>query len=187
MKNNNAAHQKSNNSDQPMFTISAGLLDPKHIGAMGPALPEFLCLIDWQTDTSGLVRGGKPIKIDEIAERIGRNRRTVERNLGRLSSYLEVKRTPYGLIIRKLNAKKWFRYDRSVASEERYDKNVATDMSQTKKTLNKHTVEQKTLDGSRRISYPDWFEEFWKARKRVLPKRRKSSSRRATPARRSTS
>ena len=37
-------------------------------------------------------------------------------------------------------------------------------MSQTKKTLNKkHTVEQKTLDGSRRISYPSWFEEFWKA------------------------
>ena len=38
-----------------------------------------------------------------------------------------------------------------------------TEMSETKKTnTNKHTVEQKPLDGSRRTSYSDWFEEFWK-------------------------
>ena len=41
-----------------MITIAAGLLDPKHISAMGPALAEFLVLIDWQTSVSGMVKGG---------------------------------------------------------------------------------------------------------------------------------
>ncbi len=153
----------SSAAKSPMFRVRSGLIAKKHLEEMHSAIWEFLALIDWQTDRSGFVRGGKPIKIDEIAQRLGRNRRTVERNLSRLSDYLEIKRTPYGLIVKILNPKKWFRYDKSVASGERYDKNVATDMSQTKKTLNKHTVEQKTLDGSRRNSYPDWFEEFWKA------------------------
>ena len=149
---------------QPMITVSAGLLAPKHISAMGPAIVEFLVLVDWQTDTSGSVKGGKPVKIQEIADRLDRNRRSVERNLRRLGKYLDIRRTPYGLAIRIRNPKKWFRHDKSVASRERYDKNVTTDLSETKKTnTNKHTVEQRTLDRSRRISYPVWFEEFWKA------------------------
>ena len=110
------------------------------------------------------MKGGKPVKIQEIADRLGRNRRSVERNLRRLGKYLDIRRTPYGLAIRIRNPKKWFRHDKSVASRERYDKNVTTDLSETKKTnTNKHTVEQRTLDRSRRIFYPVWFEEFWKA------------------------
>ena len=131
---------------QPMITVSAGLVAAKHIGAMGPALAEFLCLIDWQTDKSGLVRGGAPVRIEEIADRLGRHRRTVERNLQRLANYLDVRRTPYGLVIRIRNPKKWFRHDKNVASgydtsvaspPERYDKSGGldtTEMSETKKT-----------------------------------------------------
>ena len=99
-----------------MITISAGLLDPKHIGAMGPALAEFLCLIDWQTDASGLVKGGAPIKIDHIAQRLGRSRRTAQRNLERLERYVDVTRTPYGLVIRIRNPKKWFRHAKNGTS-----------------------------------------------------------------------
>ena len=97
----------------PMITISNGLLDPKHIAAMGPALAEFLCLIDWQTDASGVVRGGAPVNIAAIAERLGRSRRTVQRNLKRLDEYLDVRRTPRGLVIRIRNPKKWFRRGKS--------------------------------------------------------------------------
>ena len=114
----------SNTAKSPMFRVSSGLITKKHREAMDSAIWEFLTLIDWQTNRSGFVRGGKPIKIDEIAQRLGRNRRTVERNLGRLSGYLEIKRTPYGLIVKILNPKKWFRHDKSVASG--YDKSVAS-------------------------------------------------------------
>ena len=157
----------------PMITISAGLLAPKHISAMGPALAEFLVLIDWQTDDSGMVKGGARIKIDQISKRLGRPRRTTQRNLDRLEKYLDITRTPCGLVIRIRNPKKWFHRDESrcakcgasgvtnVAHHSHSDvPNVA---HPTKTNTNKHTVEQKTLDGSRRNSYPDWFEEFWKA------------------------
>ena len=151
-----------------MITIAAGLLDPKHISAMGPALAEFLVLIDWQTSVSGMVKGGAPVKVNDIAQRLGRSSRTVERNLVRLADYLEVRRTSYGLIIRIRNPKKWFRSDKSVTSTPpRSDKCGGldtTDLSETKKTNTKeHTVEQKPLDGSRQGSYPRWFEKFWKA------------------------
>lgn len=169
-----------------MITISNGLLTRKHVAAIGPAWAEFLCLIDWQTDDSGLVKGGKPIKIDEIAQRLGRSSRTVERNLVRLADYLEVRRTSYGLTIKIRKPKKWFGSDKSVASPRsatsvtsapsRSDKSggldttkVAdltdsdpTDVADTKKTNTKNILSsKKTLDGSRRISY-DWFKEFWK-------------------------
>ena len=92
-----------------MITIATGLVDAKHIHAMGPALAEFLVLVDWQTDASGLVKGGAPVRIEEIADRLGRHRRTVERNLQRLANYLDVRRTPYGLVIRIRNPKRFFR------------------------------------------------------------------------------
>lgn len=150
-----------------MITVSNGLLDPRHIAAIGPAWAEFLCLLDWQTDASGLVKGGAPIKIDAVAKRLGRSRRTTQRNLDRLEKYLEVTRTPCGLVIRIRNPKKWFR--RTSGEESRGDKcgasgvtdlahhspsgvtNVAHPIRRIQKT---NTVEQKTLDG--------WFEEFWK-------------------------
>ena len=131
------------------FRISSGLLHQKHIESIGPALPELLCLIDWQTARSGRVRGGAPVRINEIAERLGRSRRTVERNLRRLSPYLETTRTPYGFVIRILNQKKWPKYDTNdVSPTERYDKSGGsegaeirhrcpsdtTHMSETKKT-----------------------------------------------------
>ena len=97
----------------PMITVSAGLLDPRHLNRMGSALAEFLCLVDWQTDASGVVRGGAPVNIAAIAERLGRSRRTVQRNLKRLDEYLDVRRTPRGLVIRIRNPKKWFRRGKS--------------------------------------------------------------------------
>ena len=100
----------------PMLTISSGLISPRHISAMGPALAEFLCLIDWQTDTTGRVKGGAPIQIEEIAKRLGRSRRTVQRNLDRLGGYLDVRRTPRGLVVRIRNPKKWFRRAQKPAS-----------------------------------------------------------------------
>ena len=45
----------------PTFGVSAGLLDRKHVQAMGTSVWEFLACLNWQTDAAGRVLGGKPL------------------------------------------------------------------------------------------------------------------------------
>lgn len=105
--------------------VKSGLLDPKHVTAIGPALWEFLLLVHWQTHDDGTVKGGKPIRAEEIAKALGRPQRNVERNLPRLAPYLETTRTPYGIKYRILNPGKFERTAKSGGSADREPPDMA--------------------------------------------------------------
>jgi hypothetical protein len=84
----------------------------EHCGRIGPALWEFVWLIDKITeeaDGKGIVLGGAPVKIARIANDLARGEHTVRRNLDRLESenYVERTRTPYGFAIRVRNSHKF--------------------------------------------------------------------------------
>lgn len=94
------------------ISISNGLLTAEHREKIGPAIWEYMWLIDKITkvddDGKGHVLGGKPIKLDDIG--MGQHHNTVSRNMSRLEEqkYIETTRTPYGMTIRVLKAKKRF-------------------------------------------------------------------------------
>lgn len=83
---------------------------------MGSSVWQFMWLIDKVTrideDGWGWILGGKPINLKDIA--IGVTENTVSRNLHRLQKegYIQIKHTPYGLILKVKKAKK--RFSRSV-------------------------------------------------------------------------
>jgi hypothetical protein len=84
----------------------------EHCGRIGPALWEFVWLIDKITEEvggKGIVLGGAPVKIERIAAELDRCGRTVRRNLDRLQdeNYIERTRTPYGFTIRVRNSRKF--------------------------------------------------------------------------------
>ncbi|MGP7817740.1 HTH domain-containing protein [Niallia sp. 01092] len=80
---------------------------------------------DDEGETWGIVLGGKPIKLSEIAEDIGTSERTIQRNISRLKDYgyIQSVKTPYGDIFKVKNSKKFYknRHDKSVVSEEKRD------------------------------------------------------------------
>jgi hypothetical protein len=96
------------------ITVSNGLLSPTHRKRMGVALWEFLWCIDQMTeldaDGIGVVRGGAPTKLIEIASTLGSLESSVSRNLRRLSAskYIVLTYAPYGIVIRVPKAKKRF-------------------------------------------------------------------------------
>lgn len=93
--------------------VKNGLLDDDHELRMGPAVWQYMWILDRITkiDEEGIgwVLGGKPVTLDEIAK--NRSRDTVSRNLQRLKKegYIDMTRTPYGLVISVMKAKKEFR------------------------------------------------------------------------------
>lgn len=95
--------------------VKNNLLEPKHVRAMGAAIWEYIWCLDKMTsineEGTGKVLGGKPIKIDEIADDLGRHRSNVQKNLRRLvvQRYLNIKRQKYGLSIEINKAFKKFR------------------------------------------------------------------------------
>jgi DnaA-like protein len=95
--------------DYPTFRTSSGLIDKKHRHKIGPAIWEFLWCIDKQTGPHGLVLGGRPVTLAEIAGSFGVTRRHVSSALGRLGQhrYISVTQNQRGLIIRVLNQKKF--------------------------------------------------------------------------------
>ena len=95
----------------PMITISNGLLDPRHVAAMGSAIWEYFVLLDRQTSPNGTVNGGVPIQAAQLAKRTGHSTDTVRRALLRLrdGGYIDLKRAPYGFIVRIEKPKKLFR------------------------------------------------------------------------------
>jgi hypothetical protein len=93
-----------------------GLLTAEHRDRMGSAVWEYMWTIVRTTKEVerdgqcwGLVRGGAPVKIEEIAAECGWDPRTVRRHLTRLQKggYLDLKRAPYGLIISVAQSRKW--------------------------------------------------------------------------------
>ena len=96
------------------ITISNGLLKGDHRKRMGAAVWEFMWLIDKTTriekNGDGIVLGGKPIKLEDLAETFCVHRDTVSDNLKTLEEqgYIEKKLAPHGIIIRVKKAKKRF-------------------------------------------------------------------------------
>jgi len=98
--------------DNFYISISNGLLKDNHQERMGTAVWQFMWLIDKVTKVDekgdGWVLGGKPINLTDLGE--NRSKVTVSRNLKRLKQqgYIEIKHTPYGLIIKVKKIKKRF-------------------------------------------------------------------------------
>ena len=96
------------------ISVSNGLLKNGHRQRMGEAVWEFMWLIDKITKIDekgmGLILGGKPINLDDLADDLGVHKNTVCRNLEKLEreKYIVIKRAPYGLIIGVNKAKKRF-------------------------------------------------------------------------------
>lgn len=96
------------------ITISNGLLKDGHRKRIGTAVWEFMWCIDKITkiDDSGVgwVLGGKPINLSELAKLMEVGEDTISLNLSKLEKegYIEKTRTPYGLVIKVIHAKKRF-------------------------------------------------------------------------------
>ena len=106
----------------PMITVSAGLLHPKHVKAIGPAVWTYLALLDKQTKPDGTVNHGDPIAASKLGDRMGLSQDTILRHLDRLqkAGYIHLTRQPYGWIIHVEKPKKLFkkRVGKSADSEQ---------------------------------------------------------------------
>lgn len=107
------------------FPIYSGILEPDHYKNIGNAIWLFLwCIssttkeIEEEETVWGVVLGGKPMKLSEIAGYFGVNDKTVSRWMDALEQhqYINVTRAPRGLILKVRNSKK--RSDRNVRSVE---------------------------------------------------------------------
>jgi len=88
--------------------VRNGIVDAEHIKKMGQAIWLYLWLVDHQTNSRGVVLGGKGLTYKEILP--GVSKRTVELWMRRLSvgGYIEVKHTIYSrLVISVTKAKKF--------------------------------------------------------------------------------
>lgn len=120
------------------ITVSNGLLKDGHRKAMGEAVWEFMWCIDKITRIDefgkGWVLGGKPIKLENLADDMGVHRKTVSRNLNKLQrdGYLELKHTPYGIVILVHKAKKRFHTNvpRFRGNVQRFRKNAEPNIRQ---------------------------------------------------------
>jgi Mn-dependent DtxR family transcriptional regulator len=94
--------------------VQNDLLEPKHHDAMGRAIWLYLWCLDKMTsikeDGTGIVLGGKPIKLEEIQKDLSLTDRTYTRYIVRLQEfgYISTVRTPYGYTIKVTKAKKQF-------------------------------------------------------------------------------
>ena len=95
----------------PFVTVSAGLLDPKHVKGIGPAVWTYLALLDKQTKPDGTVNRGDPITASKLGDRMGLSQDTILRHLERLqkAGYIRLTRQPYGWIIHVEKPKKLFK------------------------------------------------------------------------------
>ena len=104
------------------FYVWNGVLEAKHRRRIGPAIWEFLWLLDHITkekDGIGRVWNGKPVNYKKIAESFEVNEKTVRSHFDRLEEkgYIERTLTPRGHSIRVLNSKKWTKSGRKEMSD----------------------------------------------------------------------
>ena len=95
------------------ISVANGLLSKEHRERMGSAVWEFMWCLDKITKVEtniGYVLGGKPINLSDLAEQLGTVEMTTSRNLERLeeNGYIIKLRTPYGIVIKVMKAKKRF-------------------------------------------------------------------------------
>lgn len=137
------------------ITISNGLIKGDHRKRMGTAVWEFMWCIDKVTTIDkqgyGLVLGGKPINLIDLATDMSVSEDTVSRNINSLQDegYLKLKRTPYGIIIAVSKAKKRFR--KSSESNTAEMSNLSAEMSNVIKTDTEDSTERHTRGNPREI------------------------------------
>ncbi|WP_145047893.1 hypothetical protein [Paenibacillus xylanexedens] len=134
------------------FPIYSGILEPQHYKRIGNAIWLFLwCIssttkeIEEEETVWGVVLGGKPMKLSEIAEYFGVNDKTVSRWLNDLETnkYIEVTRAPRGLILKVRNSKK--RSDKNVRSVESEQTKVSDHTVGDKTDMSDHNQSDKTI------------------------------------------
>ena len=84
----------SSAAKSPIITVSAGLLDPRHVKAIGPAVWTYLALLDKQTKPDGTVNHGDPIAAAKFGARMGLSQDTVLRHLERLPTCRDTSTSP---------------------------------------------------------------------------------------------
>src|SRR4051794_17581868 len=99
------------------FPVSVGLLDPRHVRAMGLSVWEYLWFLEHVTqdqaedgDYVGLVFNGRPIGIQEVAGALGLEPRTCRNHIARLAKagYILKKKTATGAhIFSVTKSKRW--------------------------------------------------------------------------------
>lgn len=90
--------------------VRNGLLETKHLQALGSSIWLYLWLIDHQPKGSDKVLGGRPIKYEDVLLSFSTlSRITYLRWLKRIEDggYIKTLRSPYGLIITITKPKKW--------------------------------------------------------------------------------
>lgn len=123
---------------------------------MGEAVWEFMWLLDKITKIQGnlgYVLGGKPINLEDLANDLEVHEVTVSRNLQKLveQGYISTLRTPYGLVIKVMKAKK--RFNKDANSLNKYVKSDNGNVKSNKTTTGDSTVD--TLAGEPAVGSPD--------------------------------
>lgn len=134
------------------FPIYSGILEPDHYKNIGNAIWLFLwCIssttkeIEEEETVWGVVLGGKPMKLSEIAGYFEVNDKTVSRWLDALEQhqYINVTRAPRGLILKVRNSKK--RSDRNVRSIESERTKVSDHEVSDKTNMSDHNHGDQTI------------------------------------------
>ena len=105
--------------------ITNNLLEKKHRKKMGSAVWEFMWCLDKITkideDGMGWILGGKPINLKDLRKELGITEPKISKNLNKLKNegYLNLRRTPYGLVISVNKAKKRFAQKPEVKKREK--------------------------------------------------------------------
>lgn len=129
------------------FPIYSGILEPDHYKRIGNAIWLFLwCIssttkeIEEEETVWGIVLGGKPMKLSEIAGYFGVNDKTVSRWMDALEQhqYINVTRAPRGLILKVRNSKK--RSDKNVRSVESEQTKVSDHEVSDQTEMSDHTL-----------------------------------------------
>ncbi len=146
--------------------ITNNLLDPKHVKRMGAAVWEYMWCLDKITSITeegiGNVLGGKPIRLEELAEELGKHENSISKNLTKLEEgkYICLTRAPYGLIITVNKAKKIFgKRERSTQNSESLkslgDSHKTVDLIKTKAVTKEKYNKKKVLsNGTKKIKSP---------------------------------
>jgi hypothetical protein len=114
-----------------------GLLEPRHLKRIGPALAMFLWFVDRTTmekDGIGTVLRGMPVTTVVLAQSLGCSERNARRVLKRLAKegYIERTRTPRGYSVRVVNSCKFGGSDRTGLSFQKPSDRTNTPCDRTK-------------------------------------------------------
>ena len=131
----------------PLITVSAGLLDPRHVKAIGPAAWTYLAVLDKQTSPDGTVNRGDPIAAAKLGARMGLSQDTILRHLDRLqkAGYIHLTRQPYGWVIRVEKPKKLFKKRVGKTADSRVGTIAYSDQGQSPQSCGSESARLRTV------------------------------------------